>query len=122
MNKRKAKKARKKVIYPLVDEFNLIGMSEEERANEIDKYKRYCQKHYAYKHYKNAAKLIKKLHSSPIPAYVYPIPKAAQNLCSIFHSTNKGKIHIIRQDFSKLKCENSDFDCVPEGYRMRKIS
>ena len=102
MNKRKAKKARQKVIYPLVDEFNLIGMSEKERVGEIEKYKRYCQKHYAYKHYKDAVKIFRQLNSSSIPAYFYPIPKAAQNLCSICPPTNNGNIHLVRQDFSNL--------------------
>lgn len=30
MNKRKAKKARKKICYPFIDEFNLLTLNEEE--------------------------------------------------------------------------------------------
>lgn len=52
MNKRQAKKAAKKVTYPLVDEFNLLTLSPEE-YNEYNKaikdYHEYVLKHCIYK-------------------------------------------------------------------------
>lgn len=53
MNKRQAKKAAKKVTYPLVDEFNLLTLSPEEYNKAIKDFNEYVQKHCRYKHYKD---------------------------------------------------------------------
>ena len=59
MNKRQAKKAAKKVVYPLVDEFNLLTMDNEERKAAIDDFNAYAQKHYRYFHYKDKYKKVR---------------------------------------------------------------
>lgn len=53
MNKRQAKKAAKKVTYPLVDEMNLLTLSPEEYKTAMKDFDEYIQKHCRYKHYKD---------------------------------------------------------------------
>ena len=57
MNKRQAKKVRKKVVYPPVDEFNLISMSAEEIKDAHKEYDDYVQKHFRYFHYRGRRKV-----------------------------------------------------------------
>ena len=57
MNKRQAKKVRKKVVYPPVDEFNLISMSAEEIKDAHKEYDDYVQKHFRYFHYRDRRKV-----------------------------------------------------------------
>lgn len=52
MNKRQSKKARKKVIHLLVDEMNLLTLSEEECKAAMEDFEKFEQKHCRYKHYK----------------------------------------------------------------------
>lgn len=71
MNKRQAKKVRKKVVYPLVDEFNLISMNAEEIKDAYKEYDDYVQKHFRYFHYRDRHKVAMK------PClYRYPIGEA----------------------------------------------
>ena len=60
MNKRQAKKMRNKVVYPIVDEINLLTMSEEERDTAYRNFDVFVQKHFRYFHYKDKTTLIKK--------------------------------------------------------------
>ena len=60
MNKRKAKKYKKKVICPIRDEFGLIGMTKEELDAEYQAYHTYVQKYCHYKHYKDKKVLMQK--------------------------------------------------------------
>ena len=73
MNKRKAKKEQKKVVYPLVDEFNLLFLKEDDYNKAIKDYKNYCFKFYRYKHYKEKEKIIQKLIKCPC-LYSFPFP------------------------------------------------
>lgn len=57
MTKRKKKKARKKVVYPVIDQMNLITLNEKEQAAALADYERYVQKHFRYFHYKDKEKL-----------------------------------------------------------------
>lgn len=73
MNKRQAKKARKKVVYPLIDEFNLISMTEEERKAAWKDFDNYVQKCYRYYHYRDKYKVARK------PCfYSFPVGEAAK--------------------------------------------
>lgn len=72
MNKRQAKKMRNKVVYPLVDEMNLLTLSEEERKAAFKDFEGYVQKHFRYFHYRDMYKLIRKpcLYAFPIGSNV----------------------------------------------------
>lgn len=56
MNKRQAKKAARKVVYPLVDEMNLLTLSPEEYKQAMRDFHDYMQKHCRYKRYKDKKK------------------------------------------------------------------
>lgn len=56
MNKRQAKKASKKVTWPLVDEFYLITLSSEEYKKAMEDFHQHIQKHCRYKHYRDRYK------------------------------------------------------------------
>ena len=56
MNKRQAKKVRKKVVYPLVDEMNLLTLSPEEYRVAMEDFHKWIQKNCSYKHYKDRDK------------------------------------------------------------------
>lgn len=72
MNKRQAKKMRNKVVYPIVDEINLLTMSEEEREACFTEFDAFVQKHFRYFHYKDKTALIKKacIYSFPVGSKV----------------------------------------------------
>lgn len=72
MNKRQAKKYIKKVSYLLVDELNLLTLSEEERKQAREDFHRYVQKHCKYKHYKDKYKCLN------TSIYRYPVGKMYQ--------------------------------------------
>lgn len=72
MNKRQAKKYRKKVVYPIIDEFNLLTLNQEELDKAIKDFDEYCIKHRHYKHYKDK----KKIMNEPC-LYSYPVGKSA---------------------------------------------
>lgn len=58
MNKRQAKKMRRKVTYPLVDEMNLLTYTTpEEYENAQKDFEQYVQRHCRYKHYKDKGKI-----------------------------------------------------------------
>ena len=76
MNKRQAKKTRKKVVYPLVDEFNLISMTAEEIKDAYKEYNDYVQKHFRYFHYQDRRKVAMK------PClYRFPVGEAVRKYC-----------------------------------------
>lgn len=87
MNKRQAKKTRKKVIYPLVDEFNLISMNAEELRVARKEYYDYVQKHFRYFHYRDKYKVARK------PCFFrYPVGEAIREyLEGIFKRRRKYK-------------------------------
>ena len=58
MNKRQAKKYRKKVVYPIIDEFNLLTLNQEELDKAIKDFDEYCIKHRHYKHYKDRKSVV----------------------------------------------------------------
>lgn len=60
MNKRQAKKASKKVVYPLVDEFNLLTLSPKEHEEALKDFYDYAQRHFRYKRYKDKWKKYRK--------------------------------------------------------------
>lgn len=73
MNKRQVKKTKKKVIYPLVDEFNLISMNTEEFKAARKEYYDYAQKYFRYFHYRDKYKVARK------PClFRYPVGEAAR--------------------------------------------
>ena len=69
MNKRQAKKARKKVVYPLVDEMNLLTLSTKEYEEAMKDFHEWVQKHCRYKHYKDKYKHIR------FNCYHFPVGK-----------------------------------------------
>lgn len=71
MNKRQAKKAHKKVVYPLIDEYNLLTLDEDEYKKAKADFEKYIFQHFRYKHYKDKYKLSRKFCT-----YVYPVGKA----------------------------------------------
>lgn len=73
MNKRQAKKEHKKVIYPLIDEFNLLTLNEEEYKQAMKEFYEYAYKHLHYKHYRDKNKPYIKNH---IPIFSFPVGKA----------------------------------------------
>lgn len=70
MNKRQAKKARKKVVFPLVDEMNLLTLSKEEYEEAMKDFHDWVWKHCRYKHYKDRYKKI-----FGFPCYRFPVGK-----------------------------------------------
>lgn len=60
MNKRQAKKARKKIIYPFIDEMNLLTLNTEELKKARTDFENYVQRHFRYKHYRSKDKLLEK--------------------------------------------------------------
>lgn len=85
MNKRQAKKYRKKVAYPIIDEFNLLTLNQEELDKAIKNFDEYCIKHRHYKHYKDK----KKIMNEPC-LYGYPVGKSVINFYEkMFSSTRK---------------------------------
>ena len=65
MNKRKAKKRLKKCFTPLVDEFGMVTMSDEERKVFRKSIQTYSLRHFSYKHYKDKEKAFKKAVEHP---------------------------------------------------------
>lgn len=51
MNRRQAKKASKKVIFPMGDEMNLLTLIPEEYEKTMKDFYHYVQKYCCYKHY-----------------------------------------------------------------------
>ena len=65
MNKRQVKKANKKVVYPLVDETNLVTLSPEEQEQALADLHKWVHQHCRYKHYKDKYKRLR-CYSFPI--------------------------------------------------------
>ena len=59
------------MVYPLVDEFNLLTLNAEELKGAIADYQKYAQKYYRYYHYRDREKLIRKR-----CCYTHPVGKA----------------------------------------------
>lgn len=77
MNKRQCKKAYKKVVYPLVDEMNLLTLSEEEYKKAIKDFNEYVFKYCKYKHYKDKNKVFCKRTAC---GYHFPVGEATKTL------------------------------------------
>lgn len=79
MNKRQAKKKKKKYLPVIADEANLILMTDEERNSAIDEYIKFVEK-YAYR------KRYRDLKKGNYLSYAYPAPKAAVEMLRKFTS------------------------------------
>lgn len=71
MNKRQSKKSQKKVTRLLVDEMNLLTLSEEECKAAMKDFEKFEQKHCRYKHYKDKDKY----KNSGFGIYRFPVGK-----------------------------------------------
>lgn len=67
MNRRQAKKAAKKITFPLTDEMNLLTLSPEEHKAAMEDFHNYVQKYCRYKHYKD------RYRRSSSHAYYFPV-------------------------------------------------
>ena len=56
MNRRQAKKASKKVTFPMGDELNLLTLTPEEHEKAMEDFYYYVQKYCRYKHYRDRYK------------------------------------------------------------------
>lgn len=74
MNKRQAKKARNKMVYPFADEMNLLTLNQEEYQQAMKEYDDYAWKYGRYKHYKD-----KKWKARSMGEYYFPIGQATKN-------------------------------------------
>lgn len=98
MNKRQAKKAHKKVTYPLVDEMNLLTLSPEEYEKAKADFDEWVYKHCRYKHYRDKYKNI------GFNCYHFPVGKAYKNkIISALQSTRKMNVQVVIQDIDTLK-------------------
>lgn len=91
MNKRQEKKKEKKRVPVIADEFNLIGMTDEEREEALKGYKDFVKKYTYRKKYKDL-KLRKYL------VYPFPLGKASRewitNMMNIGRSNRKTPITV----------------------------
>ena len=98
MNKRQAKKARKKVTYPLVDEMNLLTLSLEEYQKAMADYHEWVYKHCRYKHYRDRYK------NMGFNCYHFPVGEAhKESMQSLFKSARKMNVQVVIQDKEVLK-------------------
>lgn len=101
MNKRQEKKARKKVVYPLVDEFNLLSMNEKEVMAARKEYDDYVREHFRYFHYRDKYKVARK------PCHFrYPVGEAAKEyFAGMLKRVRRyeGPSETIVQDISQFK-------------------
>jgi len=100
MNKRQAKKARKKIAYPLVDEMNLLTLSPEEYKKAIADYHEWAYKHCRYMHYRDKYKGLRMGFNS----YHFPIGEASKKqMQSMIQNARKRNVQVIIQDKSLLQ-------------------
>lgn len=97
MNKRQVKKYRSKVVYPLVDEYNLLTLDEDEYKKAINDYKNYCIKHCSYKHYKDKDKVFKR----PF-FYSFPIGESMKQMFKLTRGKAVAPV-VIHQSLEQLK-------------------
>lgn len=99
MNKRQAKKARRKVTYPLIDEMNLLTLSAEEYKAAMADFEQFVQKHCRYKHYKDRYK------KSGFGLYHFPVGKeyAERFIQSILKHARKFNVDVVVQDNDALE-------------------
>lgn len=86
MNKRQAKKYRKKVIYPIIDEFNLLTLNQEELDKARKDFEEYCLKHRRYKKYRDKNKIM----NEPC-FYRYPVGKAVSDFYERMFLLGRGR-------------------------------
>lgn len=87
MNKRQAKKAKKKVTYPFMDEMNLLTLSAEEYKAAIEDLDSYVHKYCQYKHYKDKYK------NFDIHCYHLPIGKKyAESFAQLIQQHSRGHV------------------------------
>lgn len=79
MNKRQAKKKKKKYLPVIADEANLLLMTREERDSAISDYVKFVEKYAYRKHYRDLKK-------GYYLSYAYPAPKAAVEMLQKFTS------------------------------------
>lgn len=100
MNKRQAKKAYKKVTYPLIDEMNLLTLSPEEYKKAIEDYNAWVHKYCKYKHYKDKYKKI------GFANYHFPIGEKYKKQFEQMLKTARGyniETKIVSQSIQELK-------------------
>ena len=98
MNKRQLKKYRNKVIYPLIDEMNLLTLNQDELKEAIEGFERYCMRHYHYKHYKDREKLMNKR-----CYYCYPVGERTREFMRMATSLTSNTIIV---SDSKISCQD----------------
>jgi len=90
MNKRQAKKKRKKYLPVIADEFNLITMTNEEKESAIADYMKFVEKYAYRKHYRDL--------KGKCLYYSYPSSKAMaetfRKLASVARKTNSKPIMV----------------------------
>lgn len=118
MNKRQAKKAAKKVSYPLADELFLITLTPEEYQKAMEDYDQYVQKYCRYKHYRDKHKNIHRV-------YYFPAGEAVRKMLEPIK--NARTYHTIRvtqsldtQSLEQLKKE-SNIEELLKKIRQRRI-
>lgn len=60
MNKRQAKKYRRKIVYPFMDEANLLTLTKEEREEALKELDDFCVKYRHYHHYRDKKRIMDK--------------------------------------------------------------
>ena len=101
MNKRQTKKVHKKVIYPFVDEMNLLTLNQEELDKAIADFNDYVFKHCRYKHYKD-----KEIISERLCIYTFPVGESVRKYYEeILNRTvsYRGNISTINWTISELR-------------------
>ena len=103
MNKRQFKKAYRKVVYPVIDEFNLITMDKEEREKAIKDFHDFAYKNYHYKRYHTKQRLLQRVCRGP-SGYYFPVGKGVEKwykeTLSLTRSFNKK--HVVKQSLSAV--------------------
>lgn len=103
MNKRQAKKYRSKVVYPIIDEFNLLTLDEKELKEAQKDFENYCLKHHHYKRYKDREKIGNK------PCfYRYPVGKSVSDFIKLTSGRNKPVIVYQNLDILKDSYKNNE--------------
>lgn len=93
---------RKKVIYPIVDEMNLLTLDEEEYAQAMKDFEAYVQKYCRYFHYRDKERVMRERMFS----YAFPVgKKTKQFLEELYKSGGKkiGNVQVVEQSLEAPK-------------------
>lgn len=103
MNKRKAKKASRKVRIPYADEMNLLTLNAEEYKQAMRDFNNYMQKYCRYKHYRDKYK--------PAGEYHFPVGESVRKMTENALKTARCypcNIQIASQSVEQLKEQYSE--------------